>query len=223
MAYDYMKLSETDYISAIYSYCGGQTTFATSLKNAILQRGYGDYFVSFPFDHAHDNDQTIKHPLNRQYVATVRAPNAVISLLQNCFSDIEKAQGAFDAAEYGGVVSLKTTESGTEGGTNAITAHDSASGGSTNTSTFSPINAAYEKTSDKTRTDSSATNDRTQTTTDEKNTSKTSTREEYHGNGTPLETVSAAYMALSPIDKFLNALEMILLTPEEYYEIMGEM
>lgn len=222
MSYDYMKLSETDYTTAIYDYCGGQTTFATSLKNAILQRGYGSYFVSFPFDHAHDNDQTITHPLNRQYVATVRTPNAVFSLLQNCFADMEKAQQAFDAANVDGVVSLDTTESGTENGTNAITAHDSASGGSTNTSTFSPINSAYEKTSDKTKTDSSATNDRTQTTTDEKNTSKTTTREEWHGNSTPLETVSAAFMALSPIDKFLNALEMILLTPEEYYEIMGE-
>ena len=223
MSYDYMKLSETDYISAIYDYCGGQTPFATSLKNEILQRGYGSYFVSFPFDTSHDNDQVIAHPLNRQYVATVRTPNAVFSLLQNCFSDMKKAQEAFDAANVGGVVSLKTTESGTEGGTNSVTAHDSTSGTGTNTSTFSPINSAYEKTSDKTKTDSSATNDRTQTTTDEKNTSKTTTREEWHGNGTPLETVSAAYMALSPIDRFLNALEMILLTPEEYYEIMGEM
>ena len=136
---------------------------------------------------------------------------------------MQNAEEKFEAASLDGVVSLKTTESGTENGTNAITAHDSASGGSTNTSTFSPINAAYEKTSDKTKTDSSATNDRTQTTTDEKNTSKTTTREEWHGNGTPLETVSAAYRALSPIDRFLNALEMILITPEEYYEIMGEM
>lgn len=222
MAYDYMKLSETDYTAAIYEYCGGLTTFATSLKNEILARGYGNYFVSFPFDTSHDNDQVISHPLNRQYVATVRTPNAVFSLLQNCFANMQNAEEKFEAASLDGVVSLKTTESGTEGGTNAITAHDSANGGSTNTSTFSPINAAYEKTSDKTRTDSSATNDRTQTTTDEKNTSKNTTREEWHGNGTPLETVSAAYRALSPIDRFLNALEMILLTPEEYYEIMGE-
>lgn len=223
MAYDYMKLSETDYQTAINYYCGGQNTFATSLKHEILERGYADYFVSFPFDHAHDNDQVNYHPLNRQYVATVRTPKAVLSLLQNCFADMKKAQDAFDAAEYGGKVSLKTTETGTENATNAITDHNSASGGNTNISTFSPINAAYEKTSDKTRTDSSATNDRTATTTDEKTTSKTTTREEWHGNGTPLETVSAAYMALSPIDRFLNALEMILLTPEEYYEIMGEM
>lgn len=223
MSYDYMKLSETDYISAIYDYCGGQTPFATSLKNAILQRGYGAYFVSFPFDTSHDNDQVIAHPLNRQYVATVRTPNAVFALLKNCFTNMQNAEEKFNGASLDGVVSLKTTETGTEGGTNAVTAHDSTSGTGTNTSTFSPINSAYEKTSDKTKTDSSATADRTQTTTDEKNTSKTTTREEWHGNGTPLETVSASYMALSPIDRFLNALEMILLTPEEYYEIMGEM
>lgn len=224
MSYDYMKLSDTDYISAIYSYCGGQTTFATSLKNAILQRGYGDYYVSFPFSSEYSGGEyTGHHPLNRQYVATVRTPNAILSLLQNCFANMQNAEEKFEAANVDGVVSLKTTESGTENGTNAITAHDSASGVSTNTSAFSPINAAYEKTSDKTKTDSSATNDRNQTTTDEKNTSKTTTREEWHGNGTPLETVSAAYMALSPIDRFLNALEMILLTPEEYYEIRGEM
>lgn len=223
MSYDYMKLSDTDYISAINDYCGGQTPFATSLKNEILKRGYGDYFVSFPFDHAHDNDQVISHPLNKQYVATVRTPKAIFALLKNCFANMQSAEGKFDGASLDGVVSLKTTESGTEGSTNAITAHDSTSGTGTNTSTFSPINSAYEKTSDKTKTDSSATNDRTQTTTDEKNTSKNTAREEYHGNGTPLETVSAAYMALSPIDKFLNALEMILLTPEEYYEIMGGM
>lgn len=223
MSYDYMKLSETDYQTAIYDYCGGQTPFATSLKNEILKRGYGDYFVSFPFDTSHDNDKVIAHPLNRQYVATVRTPKAVFSLLQNCFADMKKAQDDFDAAEYGGKVSLKTTETGTENATNAITDHNATSGTGTNTSTFSPINAAYEKTSDKTRTDSSATSDRTATTTDEKSANKTTTREEWHGNGTPLETVSAAYMALSPIDRFLNALEMILLTPEEYYEIMGEM
>lgn len=223
MAYDYMKLSETDYIEAIYDYCGGQTTFATSLKTEILKRGYGSYFVSFPFDPAHDNDEYVKPPFHRRYVATVRTPKAIFSLLQNCFANMQNAEEKFDAASIDGVVSLKTTETGTEGGTNAVTAHDSTSGTGTNTSTFSPINAAYEKTSDKTKTDSSATADRTQTTTDEKNTSKNTTREEYHGNGTPLETVSAAYMALSPIDKFLNALEMILLTPEEYYEIMGEM
>lgn len=221
MAYDYLKLSQTDYMSGIGYVDGISQEFLSRVQREIRTRGYEDYYVSFPFNTAYDANE--KHPLTRNYVATVRTPKAVYQLIINCFAKIQDAEGKFDAASLDGVVSLKTTESGTEAGTNAVTAHDSASGGSTNTSTFSPINASYEKTSDKTKTDSSATNDRTQTTTDEKNTSKTTTREEWHGNGTPLETVSAAYMALSPIDRFLNALEMILLTPEEYYEIMGEM
>lgn len=224
MSYDYLKLSQTDYMSGISAVSGISPEFLSSVQREIRSRGYEDYYVSFPFDTSRNSEQDeMKHPLNRNYVSTVRTPNAVYQLICNCFANIQNAEEKFDGTSIDGVVSLKTTETGTEGGTNSITAHDSASGGSTNTSTFSPINSAYEKTSDKTRTDSSATNDRTQTTTDEKNTSKTTTREEWHGNGTPLETVSAAYMALSPIDRFLNALEMILLTPEEYYEIMGEM
>ena len=220
MDYDYIMLGQTGYTDAFFKYFSNNTTFANSVITEIGKRGYNEYYVSFPFKKNEYGSTNIK---SQEYVATVKTTNAILALLQNCFADMKKAQDAFEAAEYGGVVSLKTTESGTENGTNAITAHDSTSGTGTNTSTFSPINATYEKTSDKTKTDSSATNDRTQTTTDEKNTSKNTAREEYHGNGTPLETVSAAYMALSPIDRFLNALEMILLTPEEYYEIMGEM
>lgn len=220
MACNFLTLGSTNYAEP-FSYYFSNLTFANSVTSEIERRGYLNYYVSFPYDtDEQDSETNIK---SAQYIATVKTPRVIMALLQNCFADMEKAQQAFDAANVDGVVSLKTTESGTEGGTNAVTAHDSASGGSTNTSTFSPINSAYEKTSDKTKTDSSATNDRTQTTTDEKTTSKTTTREEWHGSGTPIETVSAAYMALSPIDKFLNALEMILLTPEEYYEIMGEM
>ena len=216
MACNFLTLGSTNYAEP-FQYYFSNLTFANSVTIEIERRGYLNYYVSFPYDtDEQDSETNIK---SAQYIATVKTPRVIMALLQNCFADMEKAQQAFDAANVDGVVSLNTTESGTEGGTNAVTAHDSTSVAGTNTSTFSPINSAYEKTSDKT--DSSATADRTQTTTDEKNTSKTTTREEWHGNGTPLETVSAAYMALSPISKFLNALEMILLTPEEYQEIMN--
>lgn len=221
MAYEYLQLGATNYAEAFTRYFGSDLNFVSLLTNEIENRGYLNYYVSFPYDTDEtDSETNIK---SAQYIATVKTPRVIIALLQNCFADMKKAQDAFEAANVDGVLSLKTTETGTEKATNAVTDHNSTSGTGTNTATFSPINAAYEKTSDKTKSDSSATSDRTATTTDEKSANKTTTREEWHGSGTPLENVSAAYMALSPISKFLNALEMILLTPEEYYEIMGEM
>lgn len=217
MAYDYLKLSETQWEDALYEFFGIGSEIASKIRTAASNRGLTSYYFNCPYNKtAAEPDFSV--PFGKQYV--LQKLNHKITAIFNQFSNFEKAQEAFDAANVDGVVSLETTESGTENGTNAVTAHDATSGTGTNKSTFSPINSAYEKTSDKTETDTSATNDRTQTTTDEKTTSKTTTRQEYHGSGTPLETVSAAYMALSPIDKFLNALEMILLTPEEYYEIM---
>ena len=220
MAYDYLKLSETQWEDALMDFFGINNAIITKIRAKASERGITDYYYNRPYDNtAPEPDFSV--PFGKQYV--LQRLNNQISALLNQYPNFEKAQNAFDAANVGGKMSLKTTETGTEDGTNAITAHDSASGGSTNTSTFSPINAAYEKTSDKTKTDSSATNDRTQTTTDEKNTSKTTTREEFRGTGSEIAAVMDDFGQKSPITKFLNALEMILLTPEEYYEIMGEM
>lgn len=220
MSYDYLKLSETQWEDALYDFFGTGSEIASKIRAKASERGLTRYYYNRPYDNtAQEPDFSV--PFGKQYV--LQRLNNQISALLNQYPNFEKAQNAFDAASVDGVVSLNTTETGTENATNAVTDHNSTSGTGTNTSTFSPINAAYEKTSDKTKADSSATSDRTATTTDEKSANKTTTREEWHGNGTPLETISAAYMALSPISKFLNALEMILLTPEEYYEIMGEM
>ncbi len=220
MSYDYLKLSQTQWEDALYDFFGIGNEIATKIRAKANERGITDYYYNRPYDNtAPEPDFSV--PFGKQYV--LQRLNKQISALLNQYPNFEKAQNAFDAANVGGKMSLKTTETGTEGGTNAVTAHDSTSGTGTNTSTFSPINAAYEKTSDKTKTDSSATADRTQTTTDEKNTSKTTTREEFRGTGSEIASIMDDFGQKSPITKFLNALEMILLTPEEYYEIMGEM
>ena len=220
MAYDYLKLSETQWEDALMDFFGINNAIITKIRAKASERGITDYYYNRPYDNtAPEPDFSV--PFGKQYV--LQRLNNQISALLNQYPNFEKAQNAFDAANVGGKMSLKTTETGTEDGTNAITAHDSTSGTGTNMSTFSPINAAYEKTSDKTKSDSSATNDRTQTTTDEKNTSKTTTREEFRGTGSEIAAVMDDFGQKSPITKFLNALEMILLTPEEYYEIMGEM
>lgn len=217
---DYLKLRDTNWDDALMDFFGINNAIITKIRGKASERGITDYYFNHPYDNtAPEPDFSV--PFGKQYV--LQRLNYQISTLLNQYTNFEKAQNAFDASNVGGKMSLKTTETGTENATNAVTAHDSASGGSTNTSTFSPINAAYEKTSDKTKTDSSATNDRTATTTDEKSANKTTTREEFRGTGSEISAIMDDFGQKSPITKFLNALEMILLTPEEYYEIMGEM
>ena len=218
MGYDYWKLSETQWEDALYDFFGIGSEIATKIRTTASNRGLTSYYFNHPYDKtAAEPDFSV--PFGKQYV--LQRLNNQISALLNQYPNFEKAQNAFDAANVGGKLSLKTTETGTENATNAITDHNATSGTGTNTSTFSPINAAYEKTSDKTKTDSSATNDRTATTTDEKSASKTTTREEFRGTGSEIAAIMDDFGQKSPITKFLNALEMFLISPEEYYEIMN--
>lgn len=217
---DYLKLRDTNWEDALMDFFGAGNAIATKIRGKAGERGLTDYYFNHPYDNtAQEPDFSV--PFGKQYV--LQRLNYQISALLNQYPNFEKAQNAFDAANVGGKVSLKTTETGTENATNAVTDHNATSGTGTNTSTFSPINAAYEKTSDKTKSDSSATSDRTATTTDEKSASKTTTREEFRGDGSEIALIMDDFGQKSPITKFLNALEMFLISPEEYYEIMGEM
>lgn len=217
---DYLKLSATNWDDALMDFFGISNAMVTKIRAKASERGLTDYYYYRPYDNtAPEPDFSV--PFGKQYV--LQRLNSQISTILNQYPNFEKAQNAFDAANVGGKSSLKTTETGTENATNAITDHNATSGTGTNTSTFSPINAAYEKTSDKTKADSSATSDRTATTTDEKSANKTTTREEFRGTGSEIAAIMDDFGQKSPIIKFLNALEMILLTPEEYYEIMGGM
>ena len=215
---DYLKLSATNWDEALMNFFGIGNAMVTKIRGEASNRGLTDYYYNHPYDNtAPEPDFSV--PFGKQYVLQ-RFTSKVYSILAQ-FPNFEKAQEAFDAAAVGGKLSLKTTEAGTENATNAITDHNATSGTGTNTSTFSPINAAYEKTSDKTKTDSSATSDRTATTTDEKSANKTTTREEFRGTGSEIAAVMDDFGQKSPITKFLNALEMFLISPEEYYEIMN--
>lgn len=215
---DYLKLSDTNWYESLMDFFGISSAIVTKIRGEASKRGLTEYYYNRPYDNtATEPDFSV--PFGKQYI--LQRLNNQISALLNQFPNFEKAQNAFDAANVGGKMSLKTTETGTEQGTNAITAHDSTSGTGTNTSTFSPINSAYEKTSDKSKTDSSATADKTQTTTDEKSANKTTTREEFHGTGSEIEAIMDDFKQKSPITKFLNALEMFLISTEEYYEIMN--
>ena len=217
---DYLKLRNTNWEDALMDFFGISSSIVTKISTKASERGLTDYYFNHPYDNtAQEPDFSV--PFGKQYV--LQRLNYQISALLNQYPNFEKAQNAFDAANVGGKVSLKTTETGTENATNAVTDHNATSGTGTNTSTFSPINAAYEKTSDKTKSDSSATSDRTATTTDEKSASKTTTREEFRGDGSEIALIMDDFGQKSPITKFLNALEMFLISPEEYYEIMGEM
>lgn len=218
MSCDYLKLSETQWEDALYDFFGIGSEIASKIRTEASNRGITDYYYNHPYDNtAPEPDFSV--PFGKQYV--LQRLNKQISALLNQFPTFEKSQNAFDAANVGGKLSLETTETGTENATNAVTAHDSTSGTGTNMSTFSPINAAYEKTSDKTKTESSATADKTQTTTDEKNANKTTTREEFRGTGSEIAAIMDDFGQKSPITKFLNALEMFLISPEEYYAIMN--
>lgn len=215
---DYLKLSATNWDEALMNFFGIGSAMVTKIRGEASNRGITDYYYNHPYDNtAPEPDFSI--PFGKQYVLQ-RFTYKVYSILDQ-FPNFEKAQNAFDAAAVGGKLSLKTTETGTENATNAVTDHNATSGTGTNTSTFSPINAAYEKTSDKTKTDSSATSDRTATTTDEKSANKTTTREEFRGTGSEIAAIMDDFGQKSPITKFLNALEMFLISPEEYYEIMN--
>lgn len=215
---DYLKLGATRWLDALMEYFGAGNAVATKIMNNARDRGLNNYYFNHPYDNTLPEYDT-SVPFGKEYV--LQKLNYKITTLLNQYPNFEKAQNAFDAAAVGGKVSLKTTETGTENATNAITDHNATSGTGTNTSTFSPINAAYEKTSDKTKTDSSATNDRTATTTDEKSANKTTTREEFRGTGSEIAAIMDDFGQKSPITKFLNALEMFLISPEEYYEIMN--
>lgn len=217
---DYLKLSATRWEDALMEYFGAGNATARKIMNNARDRGLNNYYFNHPYDNtAPEYDTSV--PFGKEYV--LQRLNHQISALLNQYPNFEKAQNAFDAANVGGKLSLKTTETGTENATNAITDHNATSVGSTNSSTFSPINAAYEKTSDKTKADSNATSDRTATTTDEKSANKTTTREEFRGTGSEIAAIMDDFGQKSPITKFLNALEMLLISPEEYYEIMGGM
>lgn len=215
---DYLELGATRWEDALMEFFGAGNAIATKIMNSARDRGLNNYYFNHPYDNTLPGYDT-SVPFGKKYV--LQTLNYKVTTLLNQFPNFEKAQNAFDAAAVGGKVSLKTTETGTENATNAITDHNATSGTGTNTSTFSPINAAYEKTSDKTKTDSSATNDRTATTTDEKSANKTTTREEFRGTGSEIAAIMEDFGQKSPITKFLNALEMFLISPEEYYEIMN--
>lgn len=215
---DYFKLSATRWEDALMDFFGAGNAIARKIMNSARDRGIISYYFNHPYDNTLPEYDT-SVPFGQEYV--LQKLNYKITTILNQYPNFEKAQNAFDAATVGGKMSLKTTETGTENATNAVTDHNATSGTGTNTSTFSPINAAYEKTSDKTKTDSSATNDRTATTTDEKSANKTTTREEFRGTGSEIAAIMDDFGQKSPITKFLNALEMFLISPEEYYEIMN--